>query len=191
MSTLLDKLTALHDALDADAIPHAFGGALALAFCVGEPRATADIDVNVFLKVDDADRVLASLPSDVVWDEDDRAILLRDGQARLWWESTPVDVFMNTTDFHEGAAERSRHEEVNGRSLPFLSCRDLAVFKAFFNRRKDWADLEAMLVAEAFDLDMVIGILARYLGPTDERIAQLLEVSSTLPSSERDVPRHP
>ncbi len=28
--------------------------------------------------------------------------------------------------------------------LPFLSCPDLAVFKVFFNRTKDWADLEAM-----------------------------------------------
>lgn len=154
-----------------------------MAFCVGEPRATVDIDVNVFLPIEDVDRLLAALPSDVSWSAGDRTILLRDAQVRLWWASTPIDVFMNTTSFHEGAAGRVRVEDVGGRSLPFLSCRDLAVFKAFFNRRRDWADLEGMLVADAFDLDAVIGVLARYLGPGDERISNLIEVSRTLPES--------
>ena len=27
-----------------------------------------------------------------------------DGQVRLWWDTTPVDVFTNTTEFHRGAA---------------------------------------------------------------------------------------
>jgi hypothetical protein len=189
MTTLLDKMGFLEDAFIDASIPHAFGGALALAFCVNEPRATVDIDVNVFLPVDDVDRLLQVLPSGVEWSDDDRSILRRDGQVRLWWESTPIDVFMNTSSFHEGIAGRSRLEDVGGRSFPFLGCEDLAVFKAFFNRRRDWADLEAMLVAESFDLDRVIGILARYLGGEDERIAHLIEVSETLPDLETPPPR--
>jgi hypothetical protein len=189
MTSLLEKLGSLEDALAGASIPHAFGGALALAFCIHEPRATVDIDVNVFLPVADADQLLWALPAGVEWGDEDRALLLRDGQARLWWASTPIDVFLSTTDFHRGAADRCRVDAVGERSFPFLSCRDLAVFKAFFNRRKDWADLEAMLVADALDLDSVVGVLARYLGPDDQRIAQLLEISTSLPDPDAPPPR--
>ncbi|MGQ0465928.1 MAG: hypothetical protein ACT4QG_11470, partial [Sporichthyaceae bacterium] len=44
---LLDKVVSIHEALDDAGIAHAFGGALALAFHVEHPRATADIDVNI------------------------------------------------------------------------------------------------------------------------------------------------
>ncbi len=47
--TLTERVAALHAALRGAGIPHAFGGALALAFCTAEPRGTQDIDVNVFL----------------------------------------------------------------------------------------------------------------------------------------------
>lgn len=89
---------------------------------------------------------------------------------RLWWDATPVDVFLNTTEFHEHAADRTRREEFVGESVPFLSCDDVAVFKAFFNRTKDWADLEEMAGAKTLDIEKVVGVLAHYLGPQDERI---------------------
>lgn len=60
--------------------------------------------------------------------------------------------------------------------IPFLSCSDLAVFKAFFDRTRDWADLEDMAAAGTFDVDRVTGVLVRYLGPDDERVARLLDV---------------
>lgn len=51
--------------------------------------------------------------------------------------------------------------------MPFLACTDLAVFKAFFNRTKDWADLEEMAEAGTLDRQTVIGALAEYLGLDD------------------------
>ena len=45
--------------------------------------------------------------------------------------------------------------------------------KAFFDRTKDWADLEEMAAVGTLDVDRVAGVLARYLGPTDERIERL------------------
>lgn len=173
MTTLPDKIVAVHDALDAAGIPHAFGGALALAWCTQRARGTIDIDLNVFADVDRAGEVLAALPDGVSWTTEDQALIERDGQARLWWGTTPVDVFMNTTDFHRQAADRARSEDFAGARVPFLSCADLAVFKAFFNRTKDWADLEEMAEAGTLDLDRVLGALVRYLGPTDERIDRL------------------
>jgi hypothetical protein len=65
-----------------------------------------------------------------------------------------------------------------GRDVPFLSCRDLAVFKAFFNRTKDWADLEAMHEVGTLDVDAVVGVLVRLLGPDDERVERLLGLGS-------------
>ena len=47
----------------------------------------------------------------------------------------------------------------------------MAVFKAFFNRTKDWADLEAMRDAGTLDVNRVKDTVARYLGGEDERIA--------------------
>jgi hypothetical protein len=174
---LPDKIVALHEALAAGELPHAFGGALALAWCTQRARGTIDIDVNVFVGVDRLDDVLAALPASVTWTDDAHAQLGRDGQARLWWDTTPVDVFLDTTDFHHRAAARARWEDFGGTPLPFLSCDDLAVFKAFFDRTKDWADLEEMAAAGALDTDRVVGVLVRYLGGDDQRVARLLTLT--------------
>src|SRR4029079_9320585 len=51
---LAERIVALDEAL-AD-VPHAFGGALALAY-YAEPRATVDIDLNLFVPATDYDDV--------------------------------------------------------------------------------------------------------------------------------------
>ena len=172
------KMVRIHDALTAAAIPHAFGGALALAWCTQRARGTIDLDVNVFVHPDRTDLVLDALPSEVVATDDDRGLLTRDGQARLWWDTTPIDVFLSTTDFHDAAAGRVRWEPFVGQELPFLSCDDLAVFKAFFDRTKHWADLEAMHDAGSLDAATVAGVLVHHLGAGDERIARLQGLTS-------------
>jgi hypothetical protein len=176
---LPEKIVAIHVALSERDVPHAFGGALALAWCTQRARGTIDVDVNLFVDPGDARRVLTSLPDDVTWGDADVDAIERDGQVRIWWGPTPLDLFFNTTTFHERAAERSRREPFLGHDLPFLSCRDLAVFKAFFNRTKDWADLEEMHEARTLDVDAVVGVLARLLGPDDERVARLLDLAAS------------
>jgi predicted nucleotidyltransferase len=173
MMGLPAKIVAIHEALDDAGLPHAFGGALALAWCTERARGTIDIDLNVFVDNALAVGVLEALPDEIVWSDADLSFVERDGQARLWWDTTPVDLFMNTTEFHVEAAERARQEDFAGVLIPFLACADLAVFKAFLNRTKDWADLEEMAAAATLDLDRVIGVLVRYLGPGDERIERL------------------
>jgi hypothetical protein len=173
LTSLPDKILALDAALDAAGLPHAFGGALALAWCTERARGTIDIDCNVFVEVDHADAVFASLPPGVAHDDDDLAQVTRDGQVRLWWDGTPIDLFLDTTEFHAQAAGRARRERFAGREVPFLSCSDLAVFKAFFDRTKDWADLEEMIAVGALDVDRVLGVLVRYLGADDHRVERL------------------
>jgi hypothetical protein len=173
MTTLPRKVVNLHRALADHRIPHAFGGALALAWYTGQARGTVDIDLNVFVAANDAARVLEALPSGVRSSHEHERLLVRDGQARLRWGDTPIDLFLNTTEFHEAVALRAVTRTFMKEDLPFLSCEDLIVFKAFFNRTKDWADLEAIAAAGNLDAGPAIANLSTFLGADDERLERL------------------
>jgi len=173
MSVLSERLLAVHDALDDAAIPHAFGGAIALAYCTEEPRGTRDLDVNVFVSPDEAERVFAALPDGVAADQADVAAAQHDGQVRLWWDDTPIDVFFDVHAFHHFASGRTRTVPFEGAPIPVLDCLPLAVFKAFFNRTRDWADIEAMLDAEALDGDETLVWLRDLLGEDDPATVRL------------------
>jgi hypothetical protein len=173
MTSIVDKILVISEALDSQRLPYAFGGALALAFCTERARGSIDIDVNVFVGPDQAGRVVSSLSPPVSHSDQDLVVLERDGQVRLWWEQTPVDIFLDTTDFHTQVAQRRQLHEFGGRLVPFLGCSDLAVFKAFFNRTKDWADLEEMIAIGSLNIDQTLGVLMRYLGEDDERVERL------------------
>ncbi|HEY3833635.1 MAG TPA: hypothetical protein VGO03_15170 [Acidimicrobiia bacterium] len=175
---IVQKVVRLHDALVAARLPHAFGGALALAWCTEQARGTIDIDLNVFVDADRAADVFDALPKAVRRTERDLDECRTTGQVRLWWGTTPIDVFTNTTDFHRAAADRVVSKEFASRSVPFLGCSDLAVFKAFFDRTKDWADIEAMVAAGSLDVDLVIGALVHYLGADDERVTRLRAIAT-------------
>ncbi|HUP75213.1 MAG TPA: hypothetical protein VM282_19370 [Acidimicrobiales bacterium] len=194
--SLPDKIVALHRALEAARVGHAFGGALALAWCTRRPRGTSDIDINIFAPPAQARRVLRALPSEVRWADDDRDRLRRDGQVRLWWDTTPVDLFLSTTSFHRRASRRVRFEPFRDDTLPFLACDDLAVFKVFFDRSRDWADLEEMTAASSFDAGAVRATIAALLDAHDARLtrlADLLEradrVDANRPEPRFEIPR--
>ncbi|MEW6583747.1 MAG: hypothetical protein AB1416_13405, partial [Actinomycetota bacterium] len=55
-----EKIVLLTGALRERGVPHAFGGALALAYH-GEPRSTVDVDLNVFAAPAEAGPVLDAL----------------------------------------------------------------------------------------------------------------------------------
>jgi hypothetical protein len=173
MSSLADKALAIDAALTEAATPHAFGGALALAFHIAEPRGTRDIDINVFVPATDARTVLGILPSEVVWTEQDVEEITRSGQVRVFWDDTPLDLFFATHRFHENAATHVEYVPFAGRQIPILAADDLAVFKAFFYRTKDWADIEAMLDVQSLDVHVVLGWLVDLLGADDHRVARL------------------
>jgi hypothetical protein len=176
MTTLVEKILRLHEQLERTDVPHAFGGALALAYYTEEPRGTDDIDLNVFVDAGRADTVFASLPSEVSWTEADVDAVKRDGQVRVFWGRTPVDLFFENHPFHAGTARRAQTAELAGRTIPVLDAVDLAVFKALFNRTRDWADIESMVAAHAIDHGAVMGYLIEFLGrgdPITQRFAQL------------------
>lgn len=169
-----EKVLALDRALEEAAVPHAFGGALALAY-YATPRGTVDIDLNVFVRADRSERVLRTLAGLGVptGGARTRAEIRDRGQTRLRWEGTPIDLFFSYDALHDRCQERLRVVPFGeGASLPILSAEDLAVFKAIFDRPKDWGDLAEVLYAQGpgFDAAYVVAWLRRILDAGDPRI---------------------
>jgi hypothetical protein len=167
VSELVDKLFAIHDSLTGAGIAHAFGGAIALAYCVEEPRGTRDLDVNIFVDASEAESVLASMPGTVRVRKKDIAKVRRDGQARLDWDGTPIDVFLNNLPLHDAVAASVVWVQLEGRDVPVLDCASLVVFKAFFDRTKDWADIEAVAEATPEDIEEAAATIADLMGEDD------------------------
>jgi hypothetical protein len=173
--TLSERLLALHAALSARRIPHAFGGAIALAYWTENPRGTQDIDVNVFVSSEDPGRVLAVLPEGIAQPEGTADAIARDGQIRLWWGETPIDLFFQYAPVHEQAASNRHFVDFLGHSIPVLGPNELAVFKAMFARTQDWADIEALVANDALDVDTVSNTLRPMLPSDDDRLRRLAE----------------
>ncbi len=173
MSRLEDRLVAVHEGLSAAGIPHAIGGAIALAYCVLEARATQDVDVNVFVTPDRTKDVFAALPQEVTFSGLDVERAEREGQVRLWWDITPIDLFLNVLPFHEDVQKNIRHVSLGEHTIPVLSCTGLAVFKAMFDRPRDWVDIEAMVEARAINLDEAINWVSEMAGPDSAEARKL------------------
>ncbi|HEX3391133.1 MAG TPA: hypothetical protein VHS55_01065 [Solirubrobacteraceae bacterium] len=173
MSLLAERLLAVHDALEQAGLPHAIGGAIALGYCTAEPRGTRDLDVNVFVAQTRFREVAEALPQGIVITPSDIGLAERDGQVRLMWDDTPVDVFMNNVPFHSEAQKSVREVDFMGRTIPVLGCTALAVFKAMFDRTQDWADIEAMHAVGSVELDEVARWLREMAGPESPRVRRL------------------
>lgn len=170
---LVERVTALADCLDRSKIRWAIGGAIALAYATEEPRGTRDIDVNVFVRSDDVDRVFAALPVGVRATDADRKAVVADDQVRLWWDDTPIDLFFASSDFHLEVDTRARRVDFAGSSIRVLSAEDLAVFTAMFDRPKDWVDIDEMTASGTLDRMLAAQRLAITLGSDDPRVARL------------------
>jgi len=181
MTELSEMVVAIEENLRAADVPHAFGGALALAYHVIEPRGTRDIDVNLFVSEHRARQTLELLPAGIEWNEEDLERIERDGQARLFWEDVPIDVFFATHPFHARAGEHATRVPFFGTTMPVLGATELTVFKAFFNRTKDWADIEAMIDAGTVDIHTALGWLVDLLGGDDHRVARLRKLLDRKP----------
>lgn len=179
-TTLSEKVLLIEEGFRRHRIPHAFGGAIALAY-YATPRATIDIDVNVFVRVTRAAEVLSLLETLGARSlrENERRQLARDEQVRVHWDSTPVDLFFSYDAFHDHCLERRRRVPFgDGDWIHVLAAEDLLVFKALFDRAKDWRDIEELAYAMAADLDAAYAKdwLRRIAGADDARCRRLAEL---------------
>jgi hypothetical protein len=172
--TLAERIGLIEAALSA--FPHAFGGAIALAY-YADPRATVDIDVNIFVPVSEYEPVAVQLSALGVQANSPESLELvnREGQIRVFWDETPIDMFFSYDAFHDAAAVARRTVPFAGGSIQVLSPEHLMVCKVVFNRPKDWIDLDAMLAGgAALDASEVLRWVARIVGDEDARYARVV-----------------
>ncbi len=175
---LSSRIVAVHEMLDSMRVPHQFGGAIALAW-YRSPRATTDIDLNITLSPSQAEPVLGALSHlGVSVAESDRAAIERDGQTRLDWDGSYLDVFFATLDLHREMATRSHEVAFGPVHIPILAPEHLIVCKAIFDRPKDWVDVEEIVGwGTEVDGELVLGWIDELLGTDSaqhERLAELL-----------------
>lgn len=179
--SLPEKVIVIHEALDEAKVPYALGGALALAY-YADPRATIDIDINVFVPTEDWRRVIDALEALGVDSSSlDPTALGRDGQCRLWWGDNAVDLFFAYDPIHDDMRKHARQVPFAGVVVRILGPEHLAICKAMFDRRKDWLDIEQMLIAtDELDVPEIERWLERMVGDDDPRAQRLRELSAQI-----------
>ncbi len=168
--TIVNRVLDVHRLFVEAGQPHAFGGALALAYVI-EPRGTIDVDVNVFLPFERANEVATLLttlgltPTLPIADVNPiagiRFVHLTD--------PVPVDVFLSVDERYRETQNRVRHHPFgpDATILPFLLPEDLTVFKLSIGRDKDWVDLRQIAAAEPnLNLEYVEEQLLTLRGPS-------------------------
>ncbi len=159
--------------LEQAGISYALGGALAYGQ-YGVPRATNDVDVNVFLPPDALGRIFGALRAlgiDVDSTAAEREIE-REGMLVVRWGDYRLAVFLPSMEF-SWEAERTRVRHViDGKDVWFLSVEALCVFKLLFFRPKDIVDLERLIAVQgsALNAAYVREKLVGMLGPDDDRV---------------------
>jgi len=166
----------LADALEEAGLPYAIGGAIALGYH-SSPRATIDVDVNVFVDpAEDLRRIVEVLAKAGFEPDAEPEALERqartDGQFRGRVSGMRVDVFVPAIPYYAELEGRSREVILMGRPIRILGADDLAVLKVMFFRTKDLADVEALLRSPEARIDrrFVREKLVSLVGVDEERV---------------------
>jgi hypothetical protein len=169
----IDAAKSIGRTLDAMGVPYAIGGALAHGLW-GVPRATTDVDINIFVADDAVPGVVDALI--------DLGVVLDRERARQESEANGlfighfgryrIDLFTPSIEFAREAQRTRVQKVVDGQPLWFLSAEALAVFKMMFFRVKDILDVDNMIAVQGTRLDTsyVRRHLASIMGDDDERV---------------------
>lgn len=165
----------LADAFEAKHLEYGIGGALALGVW-GFPRATKDVDIDVFIEHAQLDVAFAVLRGAgcTVDSPTATAQALERGDFQAWFVDMRVDVFLPSIPFYESVRRRLRRAPLEGRAAWFLSPEDLAVMKFLFFRAKDLIDVERLVAfgSTGFDREYVERSLLELVGAEDARVAR-------------------
>jgi hypothetical protein len=161
---------------------YALGGALALGCWTARPRATIDVDLNLFIPPDDTDHCL-DLLRDIGCRFDwaaATATLRSHGFCRVDYRGRQIDFFLPITEFHEEARRRRVAIDFHGCELYVLDAESICVFKLMFFRLQDLADVEALLHAQGDRLDRpwIERQIEQLFGTRDPRLARWRELAA-------------
>lgn len=155
-------------------VPFAFGDAIARNY-YAEPRLTLDLDLSIFLPPESHTQVLRALETlfPIADPEEVSQLIRRDAQARVFWDTTALDLFFSYDPFHTVTAARVREAPYAGSTIPIHSPEDVILHKLLFNRAKDWRDIADMLYTQQDALDLAsIRNWLHYFFPPDETLAE-------------------
>lgn len=173
LGRLVEAIQAIATSMEASGLTYAFGGALALS-AWAEPRATRDIDLNVWVDPADITEAVSALEqAGVAFDHATAAKEARErGMFVGFLDEYRVDVFVPSIPFYAEARRRILDIPFLGIDMPVLSPETLAVFKLLFYRPKDLVDLQRLLEVRGSDFDtaFVRSTVAQMMGEEDSRI---------------------
>lgn len=174
------KIVTVHESLLKAKLPHAFGGAIAVAY-YGEPRMTKDIDINVFISGERSGRISEALEALGIDTELENRDLQNQEELKLEWEENSLHLFFSWDSLHDEMERRVRIAPFAEDAIPLVAPEHLVTRKAILDRPKDWIDIEQILVAtDPLDLGEIETWLERMVGSADPRMKKLEEVKSSL-----------
>ena len=137
-----------------------------------------DIDLDIFVDADTPGPALDCLAElGVAMAAGMGETIVQTGQARLRFRGVFLDVFFAVHPLYGSCDRRAVTVPFDGGSIRVLSGEDLVIFKALFNRPKDWVDIDQILrMNEArFDSAYVLNWLDELVGPLDGARLRLAE----------------
>ncbi|MCK6553153.1 nucleotidyltransferase family protein [Candidatus Binatia bacterium] len=173
--SLVDAVAELIDHLETSGLDYALGGAIAYS-AWAEPRATRDIDLNLWVSRPELDHTFDVLSAAGVSIDRDAARQAADERGMFvgYHGEYRVDVFVPSVPFYAEALQRRVRAGVAGRHTWVLSPETLAVFKMLFFRPRDVADVQRLLaiqhgkIATAFVREWLV----KMVGDGDERVRE-------------------
>ena len=170
MTTQEEALVGLAGFLEREGVPYMVIGGMANIIW-GEPRATLDIDVTVWVAE-------PQLPSFVNRVAESYTVLVEDalpfiGRTRVLPLETAsgvrVDMVFGLLPFEEDAIRRAKDIPIGGTNVRFCTPEDLLLMKIISDRERDLSDARALVLRRWRELDV------DYLEPRITELSRLLE----------------
>ncbi len=161
------------DVLQGADVPYAIGGAIAYGM-YGPPRATNDVDVNIFVDCEDLDPALDALTAagiEIPHEQAKNSARER-GDFIGRYRGMRIDFFTPSIALSESAKNRTQTMELQGRPLEILAAEDIVLFKLLFFRGKDIQDVERLVLFQGAALDhkYIRNWLVQMVAEDDERV---------------------
>jgi predicted nucleotidyltransferase len=170
MTTQEEALATLVRHLNAHGVPYMVIGGIA-NIVWGEPRATLDIDVTVWVEDQDLASTIRTFTSAFRSLVEDPETFVR--QTRVLPVETAqgvrADVIFGQLPFEEEAIQRAHRIAMAGTTVRVCSAEDLVLMKIISDRERDLADARGIIRRRITELDRA------YLEPRVEELARLLE----------------
>lgn len=137
----------------------------------GEPRATLDIDITIWIEDAKINTLIQSLAQDFkLLPENPSEFISKTRVLPITTQAnTRIDLLFGMLPFEETAISRAIEKNVQGTPVHFCTAEDLIIHKIISEREKDLHDAEKIIARQKNKLDM------GYLEPRIEELAGILE----------------